>query len=169
MRRSSCRLRTYDRHKGIQLLVRDLNGLYRTIKALHEFDFDGKGFEWIDFKDWENSVISFLRKGEGPDDVVLVACNFTPVPRPGISGRRSACTGSGRKFSTATRRCTAEAMWATAAVLRPKTLPCFGRKQSLQLMLPPLGAVVLQYEKPKIGKDPESDAGAGTGQKEPQP
>jgi 1,4-alpha-glucan branching enzyme len=48
----------YDRHKGVQQLLHDLNGCYSSIKALHEFDFDPKGFEWIDYKDWEHSIIS---------------------------------------------------------------------------------------------------------------
>ncbi|RME08002.1 MAG: 1,4-alpha-glucan branching protein GlgB, partial [Aquificota bacterium] len=70
----------YESHKGIQRLVKDLNRLYREEKALHELDCEPEGFEWIDFHDWEKSIISYLRKSSD-GDLVLVVCNFTPVPR----------------------------------------------------------------------------------------
>jgi 1,4-alpha-glucan branching enzyme len=69
------------RHRGIQRWVRDVNVLYRSEPALHRFDCDPSGFEWVDCDNAEESVIGFLRKGETADDLLLVACNFTPVPR----------------------------------------------------------------------------------------
>ena len=54
----------YPSHQGVQRWVKDLNHLYRSEPALHELDFGMEGFEWIDFRDWEGSVISFLRKGK---------------------------------------------------------------------------------------------------------
>ena len=57
----------------------DLNGLYRSEHALHALDFDWQGFEWIDCHDAHNSVLVYLRRTG--DDFVVVALNFTPVPR----------------------------------------------------------------------------------------
>ena len=74
-------LTQWDRHSGVQLLVKDLNRLYKSLSALHKYDFDGRGFEWMDCNDWENSILTFVRKGSDPEDMVLVACNFTPIPR----------------------------------------------------------------------------------------
>jgi 1,4-alpha-glucan branching enzyme len=71
----------FQSHYGVWQWVRDLNRLYRSEPALHELDFDGAGFEWVDCSDHEQSVISYLRKGKSPDEVVLVVCNLTPVPR----------------------------------------------------------------------------------------
>lgn len=71
----------YDRHTEIQKWVRDLNKLYRSHPALYEYDFNHQGFEWIDINDRDQSVISFLRKGKDPDDLIMVVCNFTPLPR----------------------------------------------------------------------------------------
>lgn len=71
----------YPTHAGIQKWVADLNQIYRTEPALHELDCDPQGFEWIDCNDTEQSVISLIRKGKSADQVVLVVCNFTPVPR----------------------------------------------------------------------------------------
>lgn len=69
-------------HLGIQRWVADLNRVYRTERALHEDDLSPHGFEWIDCNDAESSVISLIRKGHTTQDITLVVCNFTPVPRP---------------------------------------------------------------------------------------
>ncbi len=70
------------RHEGVRRFVRDLNARYRDEPALHELDCDPAGFEWVDANDSEASVISFLRRGASTDDLVLVVCNYTPIPRP---------------------------------------------------------------------------------------
>jgi 1,4-alpha-glucan branching enzyme len=67
-------------HQGIQRWVRDLNGCYRGEPALHRADCDASGFAWIDCTDNAQSVLAYLRRGGDRGDVV-VACNFTPVPR----------------------------------------------------------------------------------------
>ena len=68
-------------HAGVSRWVGDLNRILREENALHEIDFDPAGFSWIDASDNEQSVVSVLRRGLSPDDVVLAAFNFTPVPR----------------------------------------------------------------------------------------
>jgi 1,4-alpha-glucan branching enzyme len=68
-------------HFGVQRWVRDLNTLYRGEPALHQRDCDSVGFEWVDCNDWEQSTLCFLRFGKNPKDMILVAFNFTPVPR----------------------------------------------------------------------------------------
>lgn len=68
----------YKYHAGIQELIRALNHTYREQPALYSKAFDPSGFEWIDFNDAHNSVMSFLRKGERPEDQLLVVCNLTP-------------------------------------------------------------------------------------------
>ena len=70
-------------HKGVQSLIRDLNGAVLSIAALHERDCDASGFQWLVSDDAENSVIAWLRRGEDPDRIAIVVSNFTPVPRDG--------------------------------------------------------------------------------------
>ena len=83
----------WDSHKGLQRMVGDLNRIYRDEKALHEVDFDGNGFEWIDSMSRDASLLSWLRKAKNPDDSLVVCSNFTPfihrgyrvgVPGPGV-------------------------------------------------------------------------------------
>jgi len=82
----------WETHQGVQKLVADLNHLYRRCPALHDADFDGRGFEWIDCHNGNDSVLVYLRKAVTSEDLAVVCCNFTPVvrkdyrvgvPRPG--------------------------------------------------------------------------------------
>ena len=68
-------------HGGMKRYVQQMNRLLHTEKALHETDFDGRGFRWIDCADNENSVVAFMRQARDPQDFVVMAFNFTPVPR----------------------------------------------------------------------------------------
>lgn len=68
-------------HAGIQQWVSDLNHIYRREPCLHELDCHPQGFEWIDCNDSEQSVVSLMRHGKSTDEVILVVCNFTPLPR----------------------------------------------------------------------------------------
>jgi 1,4-alpha-glucan branching enzyme len=70
-------------HDGMRRWVGDLNRVYRSERSLHEVDFEGAGFSWIDCLDNENSVVSLLRRARDPRDFTVMVVNFTPVPRPG--------------------------------------------------------------------------------------
>ncbi len=74
-------LTEYPLHRGMQNWVRDLNNFYRNEPTLFELDFANEGFQWIDFGDWQQSVISYMRLGKSSKDVIIVICNLTPVPR----------------------------------------------------------------------------------------
>lgn len=73
----------FDSHSGVQKLVAHLNHLYRSEPSLFLKDCDSSGFEWINFEDADNSLISWVRKGESFDDLTVYVANFTPVPRFG--------------------------------------------------------------------------------------
>ena len=71
----------YPLHAGLSNWLRDLNHAYRSEAAMHEWDCDPAGFEWIDCGDADCSVVSLIRKGKSTSTIILVICNFTPVPR----------------------------------------------------------------------------------------
>ena len=73
-------LTQYSYHKGIQELVKDLNSLYKSAKALHQLQFSSEGFEWLSYDDSENSILSYIRKGKSKKDRFVILCNFTPTP-----------------------------------------------------------------------------------------
>jgi 1,4-alpha-glucan branching enzyme len=67
-------------HDGLSRWIGDLNRVMRDEKALHELDFDPAGFAWIDASDAEQSVISFIRRSAN-NEMLIAVFNFTPVPR----------------------------------------------------------------------------------------
>lgn len=69
----------YDMHRNLNWFLRDLTHFYRRENALWEIDYSHDGFEWIDPHDYRQSVISFIRRGKGSRDFVIIICNFTPV------------------------------------------------------------------------------------------
>lgn len=130
----------YDYHLGIQRLVRDLNGLYRNRPALYEKQFGADGFQWIDYGDHENSVLTYIRKGLDPKDDLYIACNFTPGPkikyRMGISK-----TGSLTEiFNSDAKEYGGSGMMNTD--LKITKVPWHGFERSVAISIPPLGIAV---------------------------
>jgi 1,4-alpha-glucan branching enzyme len=130
-------------HQQIERLVADLNRLARTEPALYEVDFDWTGFEWIDFRDADQSVIAFLRRARNRDDFLVVAANFTPVPRRGY---RVGVPAPG--FYAELLNTDAAEYGGSGVVNAPgreaAPEPWHNQPCSIQLDLPPLGIVVLK-------------------------
>ena len=136
-------LTQYVPHAGIQRWVEDLNRLYRTEPALHEMDFDPGGFEWVVCDDPDQSVIIFLRKGRDPAQTIMVACNCTPVPRIGYRvGVPHA--GLWRELLNSDARDYGGSGWGNWGGVAAEAQGAHGRPFSLNLTLPPLGAVFLK-------------------------
>ncbi|HEY2810694.1 MAG TPA: 1,4-alpha-glucan branching protein GlgB [Rhabdochlamydiaceae bacterium] len=66
----------YERHQMLHRFFKELNHFYHASAALWEFDFEPRGFEWIDFSDQSNCTISYLRKGSR--SYLFCVHNFTP-------------------------------------------------------------------------------------------
>jgi 1,4-alpha-glucan branching enzyme len=130
-------------HSGVQRLVRDLNFLYQTTPALYEIDFDAGGFEWIDCNDKQQGVISFLRRGKTPTEIVVVVCNMTPVVR---NNYRIGVPYAGQYLE----RLNSDASTyggsgiGNLGIVISEQLSAHGREYSLSLNLPPLAALILQ-------------------------
>ncbi len=71
----------WETHQGVKKLVADLNHFYRREPAMHQVDFDAAGFEWIDCHNYADCILAYIRRAADPQDMLVVACNFTPVPR----------------------------------------------------------------------------------------
>ncbi len=133
----------WETHQGVQTLVSDLNALYRREPALHELDFDGLGFEWIDCHSSDMSVLSYIRKAKNPADHLLVCCNFTPVPRENY--RLGAPTGAYYQeiFNSDSQYYGGSNVGNYPGVQADK-LTHHGRPYSVKLTLPPLSTIVLK-------------------------
>lgn len=135
----------YDVHKGAQTLVKDLNKLYKKEPALYQKQFSHEGFEWIDHGDHQNSVMTYIRKGENEKDNVIVVLNLTPVPRenyrigiPKAGTLKEIFNSDAKKYfgsgSYKNKNLTSEVReWN-------------GREHSLELDLPPLAMMAFKFE-----------------------
>jgi 1,4-alpha-glucan branching enzyme len=132
-----------DYHRGVQRLVKDLNRVYREETALHQIDFDWRGFEWLDFHDWEQSIIAFLRRGERPGDEVLVVLNFTPTPRYGY---RLGVPSQGyyREIFNSDSEHYRGSNLGNAGGVQAEGVSSHGRPWSVAINLPPLSLVMLK-------------------------
>ena len=131
-----------DFNKGMLALVRDLNTLYKTERALHHYNFSYEGFEWIDYSDRENSVIAYKRKSDKPEDTLIIICNMTPEMhsnyRLGVQSEGEwdeifnsdniKYGGSGNLNQT----------------LSTEKTPSHGQKQSISFVLSPLAVMVFK-------------------------
>ncbi|MGB8852559.1 MAG: 1,4-alpha-glucan branching protein GlgB [Pirellulales bacterium] len=133
----------HDTHRGLSKAVADLNALVRRESALHQLDFDGRGFEWIDCHNWQDSVLAFVRRGENPDDFLVVCCNFTPVPREGYR-LGVPCGGTYAEIFNGDSAWYGGTNLGNAGALEAEPVPHHGRDYSVSLTLPPLAAVVLK-------------------------
>ncbi len=135
----------YDPHRQLQTFVRELNHLYRKEPALYQIDFDWDGFEWIDFRDVDQSSISFIRKGgEGIPPVIVVA-NLTPVPRMGYRLGLPE-PGSYREILNSDAAAFGGSNVGNEGQIMAEELAWQGQPYSALLTLPPLAVLFLKPE-----------------------
>ena len=133
----------YPEHAGLQRWVTDLNRLYRSEPALHQLDFEQSGFEWVDCNDSEQSVLTFLRRPRDGGPPLLVACNFTPVPRVnyliGVP-----CGGYWRELANSDATLYGGSGMGNFGGVEAAPVAAHGRAHSLTLTLPPLAVLMLK-------------------------
>jgi 1,4-alpha-glucan branching enzyme len=132
-------------HQGVWSLVRDLNRLYRALPALHSCDCGPAGFEWIDTTDWQQSVISYLRRSADTGEFAVVVCNFTPVVREryrvGVP-----VPGLYREVLNTDAAVYGGSNVGNAGAVVADAFGWNGRPYSLLLTLPPLATLVLSLD-----------------------
>ena len=132
----------YDGHAGVQQFVKDLNHTYKNYPALYEKQFSPEGFQWIDYGDHENSVLTYLRKGHDEKNDLIIACNFTPILRenyrignPKKGKLKEILNSDDKKYGGAGNSNT---------TIKSSTKAWHGYKKSIEITIPPLGIVILQ-------------------------
>ncbi|HBR21167.1 MAG TPA: 1,4-alpha-glucan branching enzyme, partial [Nitrospiraceae bacterium] len=140
----------YEPHQKLRHYVRDLNRLYRTELPLYEVDFSYSGFEWIDFHDTEQSVISFIRKGKKAEDFLVFVCNFTPAPRYNY---RIGVPDAGlyKEILNSDSAGYGGSNTGNAGGILSEDISWSGRPHSISITLPPLAVVVFKPDRLKNG------------------
>lgn len=133
----------YDTHHGVQEFVKALNHVYKEQSALWADDHSWNGFEWMDANNYEQGILSFVRKAPNGENI-LVLLNFRPesredwragVPLPGkwkeiLNSDEERFGGSGKR---------------NPRMLYTTKTECHGQKQSIKLTVPPLGGAMFKY------------------------
>jgi 1,4-alpha-glucan branching enzyme len=131
-------------HRGLQLMMRDMNHLYRDVPALYEVDFESHGFEWIDCNDAANSTISYIRRDKHGGFVVVVL-NLTPVVREnyrlGVPE-----TGYYREIMNTDSELYGGSNIGNVGGVDSDAIECMQKPHSIELTLPPLSCVILRRE-----------------------
>lgn len=129
-------------HQGLQLLLRDLNRLYRQESSLHGLDQQAPGFRWLVGDDDSNSVYAWLRSDLDGNSIMVVV-NFTPVPRSSYRVGAPA-HGNWAVILNSDASCYGGTNAGSASPVHTDGQRAHGEAQSLELDLPPLGALVLR-------------------------
>ncbi|MDH5565423.1 MAG: 1,4-alpha-glucan branching protein GlgB [Myxococcales bacterium] len=135
----------YERHRGVQRWVRDLNTCYRGTPALHELDCEPKGFAWIDCNDDEQSTLTFIRRARSEEANVVVACNFTPVPRNNFR-IGVPCSGRWAEILNSDATLYGGSGQGNLGGVRTTPVAWHGYPCSFVATLPPLAIVLFAYE-----------------------
>ena len=126
---------------GLQRFYKDLGQFYQSHPALWARELEPEGFVWIDCNDADSGVLSFLRWGDGQE--LIVVLNSTPVirspyrigtPRPG---------GFEELLSTDDLRYGGSNV-GNPGQIEAKPIACHGYPWSIEVVLPPLGGLILQ-------------------------
>tara|TARA_R110002094_G_scaffold221466_1_gene196206 strand:+ start:4560 stop:6782 length:2223 start_codon:yes stop_codon:yes gene_type:complete len=134
-------------HSGVRNLIRDLNHVYRELPALHELDCDGRGFEWVESENTQQSVLVYLRKDEAGAAPVLVVVNLTPtvysdyklgVPLPGHYRER---------LNTDSQHYGGSNIGNRGSLLAVDEA-CHGQPCHLTASIPPLATVIFGWQAP---------------------
>ena len=135
----------YPLHQGLRRLVGDLNRLLRQEPALHRLDSDWRGFEWVDCTDAHANAVVFVRNSDRPEESLLVACNFSPVPRYGY-GVGAPEAGVWVEVLNTDSAIYGGSNVGNQGALETKGWSTHGRPATLELTLPPLGVVILRRQ-----------------------
>jgi len=135
-------LTEYDFHSGIQNIIKDLNTVYKNYPALHEKQFSPEGFEWIDYGDGENSVLTYMRKGHDAKNDLIIVCNLTPVPREGYEIGVSKGTQLKQIFNSDGEKYGGSGIGQKT--IKPTKKAMHGRDYSIKCTLPPLSVQIFK-------------------------
>jgi 1,4-alpha-glucan branching enzyme len=135
----------HDNHSKLNFFFRDINNFYTTHRSLFEIDFSNEGFEWVDFSDFENSAISFIRKSKNSNEILLFVLNFTPVLRENYvlgvphNGFYSEILNSDSEIYGGSNKGNYGGVYSVPEIKNQW-------QNTIKITLPPLAGVVFKYE-----------------------
>ncbi len=130
-------------HKGVQMLIEDLNAYYKNTPAIYQKQFSPDGFEWISHEDGANSMIAYLRKGDSEHKPQLVVCNFTPLVRDTFN-IGTPFGGKWKEILNSDDKKYGGSGVKNEGVLAVNDFGWHGKEHSLTIKIPPLATVIFE-------------------------
>jgi 1,4-alpha-glucan branching enzyme len=135
----------YEAHKNLQNFVRELNRIYNAEPAMHECDYEYSGFEWIDFRDTDSCIVSFIRRNQSGSQSLVFIFNFTPQPRDnyriGVPD-----LGFYKELINSDAACFGGSNMGLGGGIASENTPWHGKPYSINLLIPPLAMLLLKIE-----------------------
>ena len=135
-----------DKHKNVNNMIKALNKIYKEEKALYELDNSSEGFEWINNISANECVLTFIRKGTNPEDILVVVCNFEAVDRENYKIGVPAKGKYKEIFSTDSTEFGGKG-FVNSRLKQSKTDECDGREDSIRINIPSLSVSIFKYSK----------------------
>lgn len=142
----------YDTHKETQKFFIDINKFYKEHECMWKYDYDPKGFEWIDADNKEQSIFIFMRKSDKPEDTLIFIYNFKPVVYYDFKIGVPYYGKYVEKFNTDAKEYGGSDQIMDAELLSD-VAPFHNQKYSINVKVPPMGALVLGVK--EICKEPK--------------
>ncbi|MCR5691214.1 MAG: 1,4-alpha-glucan branching protein GlgB [Eubacterium sp.] len=139
------------RHRQMQDYIKALNEIYKKYDALYYNDFDIMGFEWMDCWRPETSTVAFVRRGSTAEKQLMFILNFTPVAHEKYTVKVP-CGGSFREILNSDEERFGGLGRINRAALKAREADRYNYKgqmehiHEIELYLPPLSALVLEYD-----------------------
>ena len=132
-------------HRGVLLLIKDLNRLYAKHAELWESDSDASGFSWIEVDNASENVIAFRRIAPSTGREIICVGNFSPVVREGhrLGLPRK---GSYKQILNTDNEKYCGGGFGVVKSIRAQKTPWHGLDYSAEITLPPLS--VMWFEAP---------------------
>ncbi len=131
-----------EKHGQLHAFIRDLNWIYREKRPLYEEDNAWDGFQWLDFRDPDRSILTFARHAPSTGESVLIVCNFTPIVRhhyrmgvPHAGNYTEILNSDDKKYGGSGI--------TNPYPLHSTPIPTHGQEHSIELTLPPLAVLYL--------------------------
>lgn len=138
----------YDMHQKFKAYVKDLNNFYRQEKSMWQKDYDNEGFQWIDADNHQQSILVFMRKGNGEQDVTLMIINFTPVVRHkyriGVP-----LLGHYQEVFNSDKTIYGGSGVENGGRLQAREMRCHNQPYSMEIVVPPLAILCIKFSPQK--------------------
>jgi len=161
-RQTEYSLTKYEEHAGLQKLMKDLNLLYRDKPALYAKDTMPDGFEWMNCISSQECRVSYVRKADRPEDMLLVIANFAGAEQEFMVG--VPCAGKYKEVLNTNNRKYGGSSDTVAMPTVSVEQETDGRENSVLVKIAPLSLVIYSYtpftekEKQEIARKKKEDA-----------